>query len=61
LSDIPKRIEVYDNSHNQGSYAIGAMIVATPDGFDKKNYRTFNIKYTENTHDDFAMMQEVLQ
>jgi excinuclease ABC subunit C len=61
LSDIPKRIEVYDNSHNQGSYAIGAMIVATPDGFDKKNYRTFNIKYTENTHDDFAMMQEVLR
>ena len=38
LPDIPKRIEVYDNSHNQGSYAIGAMIVATPDGFDKKNY-----------------------
>ena len=61
LSEIPKRIEVYDNSHNQGSYAIGAMIVATPDGFDKKNYRTFNIKYTENTHDDFAMMKEVLQ
>ena len=61
LPDIPKRIEVYDNSHNQGSFAIGAMIVATPEGFDKKNYRTFNIKYTENTHDDFAMMQEVLK
>ena len=61
LPDIPKRIEVYDNSHNQGSFAIGAMIVATPNGFDKKNYRTFNIKYTENTHDDFAMMQEVLK
>ena len=61
LPDIPKRIEVYDNSHNQGSYAIGAMIVATPDGFDKKNYRTFNIKYTDNTHDDFAMMREVLK
>ena len=61
LKNIPKRIEVYDNSHIQGSYAIGAMIVATPDGFDKKNYRTFNIKYTENTHDDFAMMKEVLQ
>lgn len=60
LPDIPKRIEVYDNSHNQGSYAIGAMIVATPSGFDKKNYRTFNIKYTDNTHDDFAMMKEVL-
>lgn len=61
LARLPKRIEVYDNSHNQGSYAIGAMIVATPDGFDKKNYRTFNIKYTENTHDDFAMMKEVLR
>lgn len=61
LAHMPKRIEVYDNSHNQGSYAIGAMIVATPDGFDKKNYRTFNIKYTDNTHDDFAMMREVLR
>ncbi len=61
LSQVPKRIEVYDNSHNQGSYAIGAMIVATTEGFDKKNYRTFNIKHTENTHDDFAMMKEVLK
>ena len=61
LEKMPKRIEVYDNSHNQGSYAIGAMIAATPDGFDKKNYRTFNIKYTDNTHDDFAMMKEVLK
>ena len=61
LKEIPKRIEVYDNSHNQGSYAIGAMIVATPEGFDKKNYRTFDIKYTAETRDDFAMMQEVLK
>ena len=60
LPRVPQRIEIYDNSHNQGSYAIGAMVVATPAGFDKKSYRTFNIKYTENTHDDFAMMQEVL-
>lgn len=60
LPKIPQRIEVYDNSHNQGSFAVGAMIVATPSGFDKKSYRTFNIKYTENTHDDFAMMKEVL-
>lgn len=60
LPKIPQRIEVYDNSHNQGSYAVGAMIVATPDGFDKKSYRTFNIKYTDNTNDDFAMMKEVL-
>ena len=61
LIKLPERIEVYDNSHIQGAYAIGAMVVATPDGFDKKNYRTFNIKYTPNTHDDFAMMKEVLQ
>lgn len=60
LKKIPMRIEVYDNSHHQGSYAVGAMIVATPAGFDKKSYRTFNIKYTQNTHDDFAMMKEVL-
>lgn len=60
LPRIPQRIEIYDNSHNQGSYAVGAMVVATPAGFDKKSYRTFNIKYTENTHDDFAMMKEVL-
>lgn len=60
LPKIPQRIEIYDNSHNQGSFAIGAMVVATPDGFDKKSYRTFNIKYTAETRDDFAMMQEVL-
>ena len=61
LPRLPRRIEIYDNSHNQGSFAIGAMVVATPEGFEKKSYRTFNIKYTENTHDDFAMMQEVLK
>ncbi len=60
LPRLPQRIEIYDNSHNQGSFAVGAMVVATPSGFDKKSYRTFNIKYTENTHDDFAMMREVL-
>jgi len=60
LPRLPQRIEVYDNSHNQGSYAVGAMVVATPEGFDKKSYRTFTIKYTENTNDDFAMMKEVL-
>ena len=57
---MPKRIEIYDNSHIQGSYAIGAMVVATPDGFDKKSYRTFNIKNPDITNDDFAMMKEVL-
>ena len=61
LPRFPQRIEIYDNSHNQGSFAIGAMVVATPDGFDKKSYRTFNIKHTEETRDDFAMMQEVLK
>ena len=61
LNKIPQRIEVYDNSHNQGSYAVGAMIVATPEGFDKKSYRTFNIKNKDITNDDFAMMKEVLK
>ena len=61
LPHIPKRIEIYDNSHIQGSYAVGAMVVATPDGFDKKSYRTFNIKNPEITNDDFAMMKEVLK
>lgn len=61
LKKIPQRIEIYDNSHNQGSYAVGAMVVATKNGFDKKAYRTFNIKETSNTNDDFAMMQEVLK
>ena len=60
LPRVPQRIEVYDNSHIQGSYAIGAMIVATRDGFDKKQYRTFNIKNPDITNDDFAMMKEVL-
>ena len=60
LPRIPQRIEIYDNSHIQGSYAIGAMVVATPDGFDKKSYRTFNIKNPDITNDDFAMMKEVL-
>lgn len=60
LSKTPKRIEIYDNSHIQGSFAVGAMVVATPEGFDKKSYRTFNIKNSEITNDDFAMMKEVL-
>ncbi len=60
LPRLPQRVEIYDNSHIQGSYAIGAMVVATPEGFDKKSYRTFNIKNSEITNDDFAMMKEVL-
>ncbi|MFL5335158.1 MAG: excinuclease ABC subunit UvrC [Geminicoccaceae bacterium] len=62
LADAPGRIEVYDNSHIQGSNAIGAFIVAGPEGFDKKSYRTFNIKGTELAPgDDYAMMREVLK
>ena len=62
LPDTPARVEVYDNSHIQGSNAIGAFIVAGPEGFDKKSYRTFNIKGGELAPgDDFGMMREVLQ
>src|SRR5580698_5886936 len=58
----PRRIEVYDNSHIQGSNAVGAMIVAGPEGFRKKDYRKFNIRSTELTPgDDFGMMREVLE
>ncbi|MGJ5178716.1 excinuclease ABC subunit UvrC [Bradyrhizobium oligotrophicum] len=62
LPQIPKRIEVYDNSHIQGTNAVGAMIVAGPDGFMKNQYRKFNIKSEGLTPgDDYAMMKEVLQ
>lgn len=62
LPDLPKRIEVYDNSHIMGTNATGAMIVAGPEGFRKKNYRKFNIKRAETAPgDDFAMMREVLE
>jgi excinuclease ABC subunit C len=58
----PRRIEVYDNSHIQGTNAVGAMIVAGPEGFRKKDYRKFNIRSTELTPgDDFGMMREVLE
>jgi excinuclease ABC subunit C len=58
----PQRIEVYDNSHIQGTNAVGAMIVAGPDGFIKNQYRKFNIKSEGLTPgDDYAMMREVLQ
>ena len=61
LEKIPQRIEVYDNSHIQGAHAVGAMIVAGPDGFDKNQYRKFNIKGDSLTPgDDFGMMKEVL-
>ena len=61
LENPPQRIEVYDNSHIQGTNAVGAMIVAGPDGFMKNHYRKFNIKGESITPgDDFGMMKEVL-
>src|SRR5205085_11515037 len=61
LPRTPLRIEVFDNSHVQGSNAVGAMIVAGPEGFRKNQYRKFNIRSPELTPgDDFAMMREVL-
>jgi len=61
LEKAPQRIEVYDNSHIMGTNAVGAMIVAGPEGFRKNAYRKFNIKNPETEPgDDFAMMREVL-
>ena len=61
LAEPPERIEVYDNSHVMGTNAVGAMIVAGPEGFRKNAYRKFNIKRPETAPgDDFAMMREVL-
>lgn len=61
LESPPRRIEVYDNSHIQGAHALGAFIVAGPDGFEKGQYRKFNIKSEDLTPgDDYAMMREVL-
>ena len=60
LKKTPKRIEIYDNSHIQGSYAVGAMVVANEEGLNKAEYRKFNIKNAK-TNDDFAMMNEVIR
>lgn len=61
LPEPPRRIEVYDNSHIQGTNALGAMIVAGPEGFIKGQYRKFNIKNPDTAPgDDFAMMREVM-
>jgi excinuclease ABC subunit C len=61
LAGPPRRIEVYDNSHIQGTNAVGAMIVAGPEGLRKNQYRKFNIKSADITPgDDFGMMREVL-
>lgn len=59
LDDVPTRIEVYDNSHISGTNMVGAMIVEGEEGFQKKSYRTFNIKHARAA-DDYGMMREVL-
>lgn len=62
LEGPPDRIEVYDNSHIQGTNALGAMVVAGPEGFRKNQYRKFNIKRKETIPgDDFGMMREVFE
>lgn len=61
LPTFPARIEVYDNSHTQGSFGVGAMIVAGPEGLIKKAYRKFNIRSSSITPgDDYGMLREVL-
>ena len=62
LPEPPDRIEIYDNSHIQGTNALGAMVVAGPEGFRKSQYRKFNIRRPETVAgDDFGMMREVFQ
>ena len=62
LPRVPRRIEIYDNSHIQGTNAVGAMVVAGPDGFMKNQYRKFNIRSDSLTPgDDYGMMREVLE
>jgi excinuclease ABC subunit C len=62
LEHVPRRIEVYDNSHIMGTNAVGAMVVAGPEGFVKNQYRKFNIRSSEITPgDDFGMMREVME
>lgn len=60
LDAPPQRIEIYDNSHIQGAKAVGAMVVAGPEGFIKNQYRKFNIREAQ-TNDDFGMMREVMR
>ncbi|MGD9812338.1 MAG: excinuclease ABC subunit UvrC, partial [Sphingobium sp.] len=58
LDGPPERLEIYDNSHIQGAHAVGAMVVAGPEGFRKNAYRKFNMREAD-TNDDFAMMREM--
>ena len=60
IPKLVKKIEVYDNSHFSGKEAIGSYIVASTKGFEKNNYRKYNIKYS-NTKDDYSMMSEVFK
>jgi excinuclease ABC subunit C len=61
LQEPPKRIEIYDNSHVMGAQAVGVMVVATPEGFEKKSYRSFTIKDPATiAGDDYGMMREVM-
>jgi excinuclease ABC subunit C len=62
LPKVPKRVEVYDNSHIMGANAVGAMVVAGVNGFMKQHYRTFNMKSEDlKPGDDYGMMREMLQ
>jgi excinuclease ABC subunit C len=62
LEGTPERIEVYDNAHIQGTNAVGGMIVAGPEGFQKSQYRKFNIRGVDLTPgDDYGMMREVMR
>ena len=60
LDGAPERIEIYDNSHIQGSNAVGGMVVSGLNGFEKNSYRKFNIKSKDAAGDDYAMMREIL-
>ncbi len=60
LADIPQRIEIYDNSHTGGEHMLGAMVVASPEGFEKSQYRKFNLRETEAS-DDYGGMREVMK
>jgi excinuclease ABC subunit C len=62
LDSRPERIEIYDNAHIQGTNAVGGMVVAGPEGFQKSQYRKFNIKGEDLTPgDDYGMMREVMR
>ncbi len=60
LDELPQRIEVYDNSHTGGDHMLGAMIVASPEGFEKPQYRKFNLRDTDAS-DDYGGMREVMK